>query len=131
MILEEFFRSCVNGRKLALIGNKISQKTFLILSDRSLKASYLLGNFKYLADPVRINFRLFGNLLRSWFTTQLLHKTAADSIQLINSFKQLDRNPNCPCLIGNGSGYGLAYPPGCIGRKLITLTPVVFLNRSN
>ena len=45
------------------------------------------------------------------------------SIQFVDRFYHMNRNPDRPSLISNRSRYGLSYPPRRISRKLIS-TPV-------
>ena len=60
---------------------------------------------------------------------QLLEELAGDADDLVDGLHHVDRNADGPGLVRDGTGDGLANPPGGIGGELVSLGIVKLLHR--
>ncbi|MPM81054.1 hypothetical protein SDC9_128106 [bioreactor metagenome] len=62
---------------------------------------------------------------------QLLEQLPGDADDLVDGLHHVYRNPDGTGLVRDGACNGLPYPPGSIGRELITLGVIKFFNSLN
>ena len=75
---------------------------------------------------LRGELQLLSDLLDRWIASEFLHQHTLRPGEFVDRLHHVDGNPDGARLVGEGSGDGLADPPGGVGGELETL-PVVEL----
>src|SRR5687767_12220370 len=74
---------------------------------------------------------LLGKLFRRGLAAEVLQHLALDAGQLVDDLDHVDRDPDGASLVGHRAGDRLPDPPGGVGRELVALGVVEFLDRAD
>src|ERR1019366_4975631 len=121
-------RGGIAGRGRLFVLDKVAEVGVLLLADRGLEGDGILGDLGDLADLLRGDAHLLGDLLVRRLPAQLLEKPARDPHQLVDGLHHVHRDPDGARLVGDGPRDGLPDPPSGVGRELEPLVVVELLD---
>ena len=101
----------------------------VLFADRGFQRYRLLSNLDDFPHLLFRNAHFLGDLIGAGLPAVLLYQLPIYPDKLVDGFYHMHRDPNGPCLIGNGSGNSLMDPPGRISGELIAFTVVKFFHR--
>src|SRR5215510_2501348 len=102
--------------------------TVFLLPDRGLQRNRFARDFQYLPHFVERKIHAFGNFFRRRFASEFLDQMTGGSDQLIDRLDHMHGNTDCPSLIGDRTGNGLADPPCGIGAELVAALVFELIN---
>ena len=108
--------------------NEVPKAGIVAVAHRSLKRYWLLRHLEDRTHPLHREVDFLSDFIRSRLSPILLHQLLLDPHELVDGLNHMDRYSNGPCLIGDGSGDGLAYPPRCVGGELVSTAVLELLH---
>jgi hypothetical protein len=127
LVLEQDERRRLDGHDGVGVLDEVAE-VGILLSDRRLQGHRFLGDALDLDDPFGGQAHLRADLLGRGFAAEILVELALHAHQLVDGLHHVDRDPDGPGLVGDRSRDRLADPPGRIGRELVALGVVEFLD---
>src|SRR5208282_268759 len=100
--------------------DKVAEMAVFLFAYRRLKADRLLCDLEHLADLVDRKLHFFGDFFGHRFASEFLHQVARGPDELVDGLDHVDRYPNGPRLVGDGSGDRLPNPPGGVSAEFIS-----------
>ena len=91
----------------------------IVIADGRLHGDGLLGDLEHLAHLLFGHVHFFRQLLGRGFPALLLQYLPRDAIQLVDGLDHVHRDADRPGLVRDGTGNGLADPPGRIRGELV------------
>src|SRR5688572_26767650 len=88
-------------------------------TDRSLQRNWLARNFQDLAYFIERQIHALGDFFGRRFTSEFLDQMTGGSDQLVDCLDHVDRDTDCPGLIGDCASNCLADPPRRIGAEFV------------
>src|SRR5829696_1544901 len=111
-----------------LVWDEVAERRLLLLADRLLERHRQLRHAQDLADLLGRHLELLRDLVWSGLPPEPLHELALDVHDLVQLLDHVHRNADRPRLVRDRARDCLADPPGRVGRELVALAVVEFLD---
>src|SRR5690606_35011003 len=119
----------IHWRQSLDIFDEIAQMAVFVVTNGCFHGDRLFGDLQHLADFVFRHVHALAQLFRRGFATHLLQHLTGDTVELVDRFDHVHRNPDGARLIRDGAGDGLPDPPGSVGGELVATTVLELVHR--
>src|SRR5918995_414555 len=124
-------RGRVERRLRLLVGHEVAQGGVLLFADRLLERNRELRHAQDLANLLRVDLQLLGDLLGKRLAPEALHELALHVHDLVELLDHVHGNPDRARLVRDRACHRLTDPPRRIRRELEAAAVVELLDRSD
>ena len=100
----------------------------ILLTDRRVERHRISGNLQNLPYPGLRNPKLVRDLRRRGLPPELLEQLSRHAERFVDRLDHVDRDANGPSRVCNSACDCLANPPCCVGRELVSLRIIEFID---
>src|SRR5471030_270088 len=119
----------VGRRQRVVVLDEVAEVRIVVVADWRLHRNRLFGDLHDLTDLISRHLHLDGQGRRIWLGARFLQDLTRNAVHLVDRFDHMHGNTDGAGLVGDRTGDGLAYPPRCIGRKLVAATVFELVHR--
>ena len=128
LLLQHGETHCIRGYDRLGVFDEVAEFAVTVFAQRSVEGDRLAAVLLHLDDLLGSHVELAAQFFRSRFAAEILQHLPLHPGKLVDDLDHVHRNANGAGLIGHGTCYRLADPPGGVGRKLEPLGVVELLD---